>query len=235
MKTRRRLLLLACLLVALPAIAARARPSPKGVGEGASPVTETKMVGTETEGGRYLKKLDAKLRATLEKEGQVLIGEKAKSTGSYAGYIRAVALFKGDKERVYKLITEPLKQPLYLPRLTGAKSIEAPPQGELIRFTVKVLISSFTFNTRHWYYPEHSRVEWALDPSYKNDIAVQEGYWQLYAVSPQLTVGEYGTRVDTGVAVPDWVQEFLARQDIPEALTAFRNYINSGGTWRRPD
>ena len=36
-------------------------------------------------------------------------------------------------------------------------------------------------------------------------------------------------------SVPDWVQEFLARQDIPEALTAFRNYINSGGTWRRPD
>jgi hypothetical protein len=52
-------------------------------------------------------------------------------------------------------------------------------------------------------------------------------------MGPDTTIGEYGTRVDTGVAVPGWLQKILARNDIPGAMTGFRKYMDSGGTWRK--
>lgn len=211
-----------------------ARPAPKELRSYASATTTSNVVDGETEGAIFLKTLSPAMRATLEKEGQVLLGNQEKSAGkSYAGFIKAVAIFKVSKARAYELIVEPVKQPLYLPRLVSAKSIDAPANGENIQFHLRVLFNNIHFRTRHWFFPEYSRVEWKLDPKFKNDIADQEGFWQLYAVGPDLTVGEYGTRIDTGMAVPASIQEFLARRDIPSALTAFRAYINSDGKFRR--
>ena len=76
-------------------------------------------------------------------------------------------------------------------------------------------------------------MEWALDTSQKNDIKGQEGYWQLFELNANTTIAEYGTRVDTGIAVPRWVQNLFARADIPKALTAFRQYMDSNGTYRK--
>ena len=234
----RNLLLTAFLLIFVQQVQADplVRPDPKELRPYASPATGSKTVAGETEGALFLKSLSPEVRATLEKEGQVLLGDTKKGKGkSYAGFIKAVALFKVSKARAYELIVEPVKQPLYLPRLVSAKSIDAPQNGENIQFHLKVLFTKIHFRTRHWFFPEYSRVEWKLDPKFENDIADQEGFWQLYSVSPDLTVGEYGTLIDTGMAVPASIQEFLARRDIPSALTAFRAYVDSDGKFRRDD
>lgn len=87
--------------------------------------------------------------------------------------------------------------------------------------------------TQHWYFPEYSRVEWLLNAEFENDIAQQIGFWQLYAAGDKYTVAEYGTLVDTGVAVPAKIQDILARRDIPKALDHFQRLINSNRTWLR--
>ena len=215
--------------------AASTRPAPRAIGEMASPVTTTRTFNGVTEGEAYLKNLDPKQRAELEAKGQVLVGEQKQVEKSYAGYIHAIAIFKQPKKRVYDLMIESDRQVLYLPRITDAKAVDTPPNGMLVEFKLKVVFSKFIYYTRHWFYPEYSRVEWALDPTYKSDIKLQEGYWQLYEVGPNLTVGEYGTKIDTGVAVPQFIQDFLARKDIPKAMTAFRAYMDSNGTFRRDE
>jgi hypothetical protein len=217
----------------LTSTASADRPEPKAIGEWASPVTTTQVVDGKTEGQRFLDSLPAELRAELERDKQVLLKDDHSTGDAFAGYIRAVALFEGPKDRVYELIVEPTKQPLYLPRLTGAEAVDVQQNGELIEFNLRVLMVRIQFYTQHWFYPEYSRVEWFLDHDRNNGIAEQEGYWQLYAVNENLTVGEYGTLVNTGVAVPRRIQEMLARRDIPSALTAFRSYIDSDGTFRR--
>jgi hypothetical protein len=213
-----------------------ARPAPKGIGKAATPVTTATLIGGKTEGQAFFDSLPVEMQRRLLKEGQALWGEqKETDKGSYAGYIKAVAIFKQPKLRAWELMVVPTLQPLYLPRLTGAKTVDKPENGELVEFKLKVVFSKFKFYTRHWFYPEYSRVEWALDPKKKSDIALQEGYWQLYKLDDTTTIGEYGTRVDTGVAVPQFIQDFLARKDIPKALTAFRKYLDSNGTFRRDD
>ncbi len=212
------------------------RPAPKGSSKLASAISETRRVDDLTEGEAFLKTLSPELRKTLAEKGQALMEEDQSKEGAYAGYIKAVAVFEGSKERVFELITEPNKQVLYLPRLETAETITAFPNGELTQFSLGVLWSSYHFRVQHWYYPEASRVEWHLsktDPEWENDIEDQEGYWQLYAAGPNLTIGEYGTYVNTGLAVPKSIQDFFAKKDIPGALTAFRKYISSDGAFRR--
>ena len=213
--------------------AADPRPEPQERHAMASPVTETATIDGQTEGEAYLASMDPEERAELMEEGQVLINEDQTTEDSYAGYIRAVAIFHNSKERAYELITEPSMQPEYLPRLVEAEALHPTEYGETTRFHLRVMLNNIHFHVRHWYYPEISRVEWYLDKDYENDIQDQEGYWQLFAVSDEITVGEYGTRVDTGIAVPRRIQDFFARRDIPSALEAFRAYIDTDGEYRR--
>jgi len=230
------LFILAVLALILPlTMAALTRPPSKGSSPLASTVLESRLVNGESEGKAYLRSLKPALRAQLEKDRQVLLTDDQSTGKSFAGYIRALALFKQSKARTWALIAEPVKQPTYLPRLVGAKTLDTPPNGELVQFKLKIMFVNIVLHTRHWFYPEQSRVEWALDKSYKSDISTQEGYWQLFALTPDTVVGEYGTLVDTGVAVPHSIQDYLARKDIPGALEAFRAYIDSDGKFRRPE
>jgi hypothetical protein len=50
------------------------------------------------------------------------------------------------------------------------------------------------------------------------------------------SIGEYGTHVDIGAAVPQFLQDFAARKDgkdVPKALNNQRLWVNSGGTFKR--
>jgi hypothetical protein len=221
--------------VALAAAEALSRPAAKSTHALASAVDTLRDVGGFTEGASFLAGLDPALRETLERSGQVVDGRTDASSGAYGGYIKAYALFRQPKKRTYELLVEPSRQLQYLPMLSLSNQVERVENGELTQFQIKVLFTTTNFRVRHWYYPETSRLEWLLDPAFKNDIRAQEGFWQLFALDPQTTVGEYGTRVDTGLAVPASVQDFFARRDIPKALAGTRHFVDSNGTWKRDD
>jgi hypothetical protein len=219
-----------------PAVASRERPAkPIEITRYASPVSAAGIVDGKPEGVAFLSTLSPELQAKLKTDKKVLLGEPDSSKGSYGGLIKAVVLFNQSKPRVFELITQPSRQVTYLPRLTKSDTIWRSPFGELMDFNVKVLFVSMSFQTQHWYFPEYSRVEWLLNPEFDNDIAQQIGFWQLYAAGDNYTVAEYGTLVDTGIAIPQRIQESLARRDIPKALDHFQIYINSDGTWTRDD
>ena len=221
-------LMLVLALEALPAAAA-----PKATHPLASPVTTLRMDGGQYAGQLYYQSLPADVREKLDKKGQVLLADDKSTAGSFGGYIRVVALFSLPKRRVWDLVTQPSLQILFMPHLVSSAIVSRTPEGETTDFVVKVLWVSVKLRVAHKFYADQSRLEWALDNSVKNDIKAQEGYWQFFELGPDKTIGEYGTRVETGLAVPHFIQETLARHDIPGALTAFRNYVNSNGTWRR--
>ncbi len=226
-----------CLLIAGLATNAlamdRIRPPARGSSPLASPAVATAAAGAQTPGATYLASLSPDVQKKVQAEGQALMGEEKQDKDSYGGYIRAVAIFKQSKKRVFELMTDTAAQALYLPHLQSATVQARPANGELTEFVIKFLWQSVKIHVQHWFYPETSRSEWALDPTVPNDIKGQEGYWQLFELGPGLTIGEYGTRVETGISVPKFIQDMFARADIPKALTAFRKYMDSNGTYRR--
>lgn len=223
-----------------PVTRATDRPAPTEIGRFAHPVTINGEVGGQPTGAAFLGTLSPDVREELKRERRVLLGEqKETEDGSYSGLIKAVALFEQPKQRVWELIVDTAMQEEYLPRLDDAEAVWSSAFGELTEFSLGVLWMDVEYRTQHWFYPEYSRVEWSLwdDPEeeWENDIAHQVGFWQLYYLTPNLTIGEYGTKVDTGVAVPQRLQDFFAKKDIPKALEAFQRYIDSDGSWRRDD
>jgi hypothetical protein len=231
-------LLLPALLILLSATARAAddaRPPARGSSPLACPITSSQVEAGEPAGVRYFHSLPEDLRKQVEKDGQAVMGEQKKDGGTYGGYVRAVAIFRQSKQRVFELMRDTAAQALYLPHIQSATVVARPENGELTQFILKFIWKQVQFRVRHWFYPETSRSEWALDTSAPHDIRGQEGYWQLFEMGPDLTIGEYGTRVDTGLAVPQFIQDMFARADIPKALTAFRKYMDSGGTYRRQD
>lgn len=232
---------LATLLISVAAQAAdvaapgAVRPHARATSPIASSIDTVPPATGESVGAKYLRELKPELKAQIDKEGQSLLGEEKGADGSYGGYIRAVAIFHQSKKRVFELMTDTATQALYLPHIVNAIVAAKPTNGELTQFALKFLWSDVKFRVQHWFYPEMSRSEWNLDTSVPHDIKAQEGYWQLYELDANTTVGEYGTKVETGMAVPKFIQDMFARGDIPKALTAFRKYMDSNGKYRRED
>ena len=230
------LLALAAAGLAATAVAATRPAQPRVTSPFSSPFGEQRVIDGQVEGQAFLASLPPELVTELKAKRRVLLPE-AKATGdaSMAGYIKAVALFSQPKARVCEMIAQPNTQVLFLPRLTASDTVSRDETGELTEFHLAVGLVTVKYRTQHWWWPQLSRFEWDLDPSYKNDVKVANGFWQIFALDETTSVGEYGTQVDTGLPVPDALQSYFARKDIPDALEAFQKYIDSGGAWRRPD
>lgn len=210
-------------------------PQPEASSPFASPVAETRQVEGQVEGAAFIASLPPELQTRLAAERRLLLPEDRTVGDNMAGYIRAVVLFNQPKQRVFDLITDPSTQVLFLPRLKVSTPIDRQPVGELTEFHVAAGLFTVKFRTQHWWWPDRTRMEWALDPAYDNDVKVASGFWQVFALDEKTSVGEYGTVVDIGLPVPDALQGYLTRKDMPAALDAFQKYIESGGTWRRPE
>ena len=87
-----------------------------------------------------------------------------------------------------------------------------------------------------WYTLDESThtITWNLDKSATdNTVNDIEGSYQLTALSDNQTLVVYRAWVDTGRKVPQFIQNYMARQSIPKLLTAVRNRIESGGLWHK--
>lgn len=230
--------LLPCLgiLLSLPLLlfAAQRPAAPKVKATYASPLKSGVPTEGPSEGERFLEGISSSLKAQLNAEGRVLLPEvKSKDGDGLSGEIRALALFQKSKEDTFELIIQPSQQALYLPRLKSSAPVLRSEGGELTEFHLGFGIMDIEYRTQHWWWPSLSRIEWGLDSTFDNDIKVAKGFWQLYALGPDRCLGEYGTVVDTGLPVPESMQGYFARKDIPDALKAFQRYIDSGGRYRR--
>jgi len=226
--------------------AAWERPDPIYAPAQATPAASRPADATgPSEGDLYLQTLAPEVRETLLRDRVYLIaGEdpdspSAEGSGPAAaikGYIRALALFNRPKERTLELMLEPGKLAWFLDDLYDSEAVARDPDlGELTRFTIKFLWIDVSFWVQHWFYPEISRYEWYIDTeNFRNGIRDNRGYWQLYALDDERTIGEYGIVVDTGIPIPrSWVER-IQRRRIPGAMAQFHRYIDSDGAYRKP-
>lgn len=242
--------LTACLSAALlvgPAMA-DIRPKPLAVGKNASPVSAgaEPRFGGKTEGQVYLESLPAEERAVVLRDKIYLLPEtsvdspSAQQDGDSAairGFIRSVVIFEQPKQRVIKHMYQPNTLASFLPRLDRSQTVRrVGDEAELVKFTVEFLFWDIDFWIQHWFYPEISRYEWFLDTkNYENDIEANRGYWQVWALNDRETIGEYGVEVDTGIPIPRNMYKRIQRREIPEAMAAFKKFIDTDGQYRKDD
>jgi hypothetical protein len=124
----------------------------------------------------------------------------------------------------------------YTPRLQRVAVLDK--QLGLLHVYMEVDASVTTARYTAWFKldeTEHT-IKWNLDHGAKsNTIADTEGEYRLFPVTPERTLAVYKTWVDSGHAVPRFIQEYMARKSLPNLLKALKMRVESGGLWRKPE
>lgn len=198
------------------------------------PAHSLPVTASAGEGKAVLAALSAKERAALDKKG-VIVSNSISNAGDIKGVIKAYVVVKQPKQRVWELLQNPERQNTYLPRLDKTKVIKREPNYLLAYFKTGVSFVTVETQIEHRWFPEVSRLAWGLDPNYDNDLKQQDGYYNVYALDDTTSLLEMGTLLEASALVPNFVQEYLTKTDLPEAMVAVKKYMDSDGKYRKED
>ena len=178
--------------------------------------------------------IDEQTRARIE-AGEIVILNEVEGKKSRKALIRTMLTFNVPLEETWRVLAQVDTQKEYLPRVDYCQLVDEGPRMKNVEFVVDATLIKVRYRVIHRFNPEENFFDWYLDPDFKNELKRVDGFWKLYALSPQKTLARYGTRVNTGRMVPGWLERFFAKRDIPKALDAVRKRVESGGTWKRSD
>lgn len=168
------------------------------------------------------------------KAGEMVILQEDQSQGAeQKRFIRCAMVFNQPLDKVWSLLTQDERQDEYLPGLSKCTLVKREATQDWVDYYAKVLFFKLTYRVNHHYDPEHYYMYWSLDPTFKNDLNQLEAFWRLYAMPDGRTLARYGTKVIPASFLPESVQDYLTRRNLPENLDAVRKWINSGGTYHK--
>lgn len=188
--------------------------------------------GEDLSGAReILAGLAPELLDVLEKDRVVMLQEFDKQE-VYGGRIHALVLFERPRNEVIRYLIQSPRQIEYRPELRKASLVEESDSAHVVEFEIRMMLMRITYRVKHGWDFESGRVWWALDPDFDNDLAVLEGEWEVHAMEPGRTLARFGTRIDVGPALPDFLQDYATRKQLPKAMHNVRRWVDSGGTYR---
>jgi uncharacterized membrane protein len=125
-------------------------------------------------------------------------------------------------------------KPEYMPRLKSIAIVDQSPQQLRVRTVIDAAVTTARYTLVFQLDEPDHRLSWTLDRSAAdNSIADTEGEYRLYSIEPGRTLVTYKSYVDTGRALPRFIQNYMARHSIPDLLNAIKRRVESGGRWRR--
>ncbi len=199
----------------------------------AVPVTSP-IVG---EGKKVIATLSEKDQATLKKNGLVVNhrDDTVEGQSDLKGSITAYLIVNASRQKAFRMLTDTTTQVNYVPHLEKSVLVKRDGNVEVTEF--KVGVSFITVDTQviHQWWPEVSRLAWTLNPEFDNDLKTQIGYYNFYSIDENTALLEFGTILVTSPLVPSFVQNYMIRRDLPEALGNVKKYVDSGGTYRKDD
>ncbi len=107
-------------------------------------------------------------------------------------------------------------------------------ENDRVDFHVKMILN-INYRVHHHYEDKNYHLWWHLDPNYENDKKKLDGFWKLHRVDDEHTLARYGTWVEVAFFIPDFIMKRLTRSNLPVNIEAVRKYIQSGGTYTKPN
>jgi len=149
-------------------------------------------------------------------------------------FLVAMVEFKSSRDRVLDLLREAERQPEYRTELKKVRTVETLADGRVDEQELKILFKTLTYRLRYREDPETGRLTWSLDKDFDNDIALMDGFWELYPYQgdPDRTLGRFGSNVDVGKGVPSFVQKGMSRKTVVRYLRNLQQWVDSDGAWR---
>ncbi|MSP63086.1 MAG: hypothetical protein EXR72_22660 [Myxococcales bacterium] len=174
--------------------------------------------------------LTTALRGEVPTRTEAFTSAGGKSTGRGVGAIvidRSVA-------EVWTTLARFEDKADYIPRLEKAEVLEKKPSLVRVRMTIDASVTTAVYTALFELDEKLHAIHWKLDmTAIDNTIADVDGGYNVFALDPARTLVVYRTFVDTGRAVPAFIQKYMSRRSIPDLLRAVKRRVESGGLWRR--
>lgn len=182
-------------------------------------------------------KLTEKEKTALEKGEVVVHKEVVDTPDGKKGRGHAWVVINKPREAVYEQLTTGYKDfAEFMPRLEKVEVKSLTATSMKVRSYVGVAFSTYAYTLAFKLDPAAYTLSWTLDRSEKSDIRDTAGSWKLHELEPgKSTLAEYTISVDSGKFVPQFLEDYLTRKDLPEILNAIRKRVESGGKWKKGD
>jgi hypothetical protein len=172
------------------------------------------------------------LVARLRAQKLVLLEEVRPRSPGGGDFFVAYVIFEQPLGRVFELLAQPTRQREYRPELEAMVVVARGEDELVVEQRMRVMFVPLVYRLRHRLDREAGRVSWALDPGFENSLRRVEGYWELFELDGDRTLGRFGTLVDVGPALPRSFQDVLTRRTVLRSVESCRRWVDSGGTWR---
>lgn len=174
--------------------------------------------------------LAAALRGEVALRTETVTGPSGKAAGRGLGAIvidRPVA-------DVWATVSRYEDKAEYQPRLNKVEVLDRKPGLLRVRMEVDATITTARYTGLFRLDAEEHTITWTLDTSAPdNTVAAIEGGYRLFEVAPGRTLLVYRTFVDSGRAVPRFIQDYMTRKSLPNLLSSIKKRVESGGRYRK--
>jgi uncharacterized membrane protein len=160
------------------------------------------------------------------------VKQKNKSKKNAKGGI-ALGIINKPTDVVWTYLEDAEAFPEFIPHVLSTKRYQRKGDEIALKYTVKVLYKKITYHILEHHDKKNSIISWRIDKSKKNDINETSGRWELKTFGDDKTLVAYTVRVDTGLYVPQAIENMLASSDLPGVLTALKKRVESGGDYSK--
>lgn len=155
-------------------------------------------------------------------------------SGKSAGRVFGAAVIDRPIAEVWAVISRYDDKAEYMPRLKEVTILGKLPDRVRCRMVVDASVTTARYTA--WFVldaKEHT-IRWTLDKSVSdNTISDVEGEYKMFELEPGKTLVAYRTWVDSGKAVPRFIQDYMAKKSVPDLLKAVKQRVESGGTYKK--
>lgn len=177
---------------------------------------------------------DAELAAALRGEVPVRTETFTAPSGKASGRGVGAIVIDRPLAEVWAVVSRYEDKAEYQPRVEKVWVLEKSPEQVKVKMQINASVTTAYYTAIYKLDPVAYTVRWTLDKTAPgNTVADIDGGYNLAAVSPTSTLVVYRAWVDTGRAVPRFIQDYMARRSVPNLLRAIKKRVESGGTWRR--
>jgi len=177
-------------------------------------------------------------RFTPEQKQKLLAGEsilmtvKSNVGGKITGHGQAAIIVNAPVADCFRIFCDFNQHAKFFPRKTKSHVIKSTPTTATVEkefnfygFTVKYVML-YTIDAKN------HRVNYQIDPAYPHDIEDTAGFFQFEKLDDQRTLFSFAvTKLETSIAVPGFIQDYLTSRDLPALATNVKKRIESKGTW----
>lgn len=155
------------------------------------------------------------------------------ASGKRAAKGHAFAIINKPPEAALAVLQDYTKLSEFMPRVEKATILQKTDTTMKVRQELGVAFTTVAYTLDLKFDVAGHRMDWTLDKAAKNDIADTMGSWEFVPLEGSRTLARYMVFADTGVSVPQFLEDFLVKKDLPNVVSAMKKRVESGGKWTK--